>query len=208
MYVPTSALVTNMAVHFKWGAESSVVWVTSLDKGEPVGAAKVSIRDCKNAVLAEGQTDASGIWKLGGIAQSKVPNCSYNSYDNGLLVIAEKEKDLSFVHSSWDNGIENWRFNLSSGSSFEGNTIAHTVLDRTLLRAGETVHMKHILRSHSMKGSVLSNAANNLPSKMKITHVGSNQEYSQNLKWNGGFSESEWKIPKQAKLGTYTITLF
>ena len=45
MYVPTSALVTNMAVHFKWGAESSVVWVTSLDKGEPVGAAKVSIRE-------------------------------------------------------------------------------------------------------------------------------------------------------------------
>ena len=66
--------------------------------------------------------------------------------------------------------------------------------------------MKHILRSHSMKGlSIL--LQNNLPSKMKITHVGSNQEYSQSLKWNGGFSESEWKIPKQAKLGTYTITL-
>ena len=206
MYVPTSALVTNMAVHFKWGAESSVVWVTSLDKGEPVNGAKISIRDCKNAVLAEGQTDASGIWKLGGIAQSKVPNCSYNSYDNGLLVIAEKDKDLSFVHSGWDNGIENWRFNLS-GSSYEGNTIAHTVLDRTLLRAGETVHMKHILRSHSMKGLSYP-VAPILPSKMKITHVGTNQEYSLNLKWNGGFSESEWKIPKQAKLGTYTITLF
>ena len=58
-----------------------------------VNGAKVSIRDCKNAVLAEGGKQMqSGIWKLGGIAQSKVPNCSYNSYDNGLLVIAEKEK--------------------------------------------------------------------------------------------------------------------
>lgn len=205
MYVPTSALVTNMAVHFKSGTESSLVWVTSLNNAEPVGDAKISIRDCKNNLVAQGVTDSSGILKLGGIPQSRIPNCSYASYDNGLLVIAEKEKDLSFVHTSWDNGIENWRFNLS-GYSSNGNSIAHTILDRTLLRAGETVHMKHVLRSHSMKGvSFLSPPL--LPGKMKITHVGSNQEYNVNLKWTTGFSEAEWKIPKQAKLGTYTISL-
>ena len=206
MYVPTSALVTNMAVHFKWGGENSIVWVTSLNKAEPVADAKISIRDCKNNLIAQGQTDISGILKLGGISQSKVPNCSYSTYDNGLLVIAEKEKDLSFVHSSWDNGIENWRFNLT-GSSSDGNSIAHTILDRTLLRVGETVHMKHVLRSHSMKGISLSSPAI-LPTKMKIVHVGSDQEYNVNLKWTGGFSEAEWKIPKQAKLGTYTISLY
>ena len=47
-----------------------------------------------------------------------------------------------------------------------------------------------------------------LPNKMKITHIGSDQEYSVNLKWTGGFSEAEWKIPKQAKLGTYAINLY
>ena len=33
MYVSSAALVTNMSAHFKWGRESSLVWVTSLDKG-------------------------------------------------------------------------------------------------------------------------------------------------------------------------------
>ena len=206
MYVPTSALVTNMAVHFKWGTESSLVWVTSLDKAEGVADAKISIRDCKNNLVAQGQTDSSGILKLGGIPQSRIPNCSYSSYDNGLLVIAEKEKDLSFAHTSWDSGIENWRFNLS-GYSSDGNSIAHTILDRTLLRAGETVHFKHILRSHNMKGVSFASPTI-LPNKMKITHIGSDQEYSVNLKWTGGFSEAEWKIPKQAKLGTYAINLY
>ena len=38
MYVPTAAFVTNLSAHFKWGRESSLVWVTSLDKAEPVKA--------------------------------------------------------------------------------------------------------------------------------------------------------------------------
>ena len=49
-----------MAVHFKWGGENSIVWVTSLNKAEPVADAKISIRDCKNNLIAQGQTDISG----------------------------------------------------------------------------------------------------------------------------------------------------
>ena len=33
MYVRTSTLVTNLAVHFKLGRENAMAWVTSLDKG-------------------------------------------------------------------------------------------------------------------------------------------------------------------------------
>jgi hypothetical protein len=35
MFVPTAALVTNLAVHLKRGHESSLVWVTTLDEGKP-----------------------------------------------------------------------------------------------------------------------------------------------------------------------------
>ena len=35
-YVATAALVTNMAVHFKWGRGRSLAWVTTLDTGQPV----------------------------------------------------------------------------------------------------------------------------------------------------------------------------
>jgi alpha-2-macroglobulin len=46
MFVRTSALVTNLAVHFKLGRENSLAWVTSLDKGTPVAGAKVRVSDC------------------------------------------------------------------------------------------------------------------------------------------------------------------
>ena len=43
-HVQSAALVTNLAVHFKQGRESSLVWVTSLDKGEPVKGAEVKVQ--------------------------------------------------------------------------------------------------------------------------------------------------------------------
>ncbi len=43
MFVRTSALVTNLAVHAKLGKENSAVWVTSLDRGQPVAGAQVQI---------------------------------------------------------------------------------------------------------------------------------------------------------------------
>src|SRR5208337_809560 len=61
MYVHTAALVTNLSAHFKWGRESSLVWVTSLDKGEPVQGAAVTIRDPDGRACWEGVTDKSGI---------------------------------------------------------------------------------------------------------------------------------------------------
>src|SRR5262245_4928863 len=42
-YVATTALVTNLAVHFHWGAAGSLVWVTSLDEGKPVPGVDVRI---------------------------------------------------------------------------------------------------------------------------------------------------------------------
>ena len=61
---------------------------------------------------------------------------------------------MSFVHSSWNDGIESWRFRLPT--EWQPNFIrAHTILDRSLLRAGETVHMKHILRGEVLAGFAL-----------------------------------------------------
>jgi hypothetical protein len=61
MYVRTSALVTNLGVHFKLGRENAAAWVTSLDKGKPVAGAQVRVSDCEGRELAQGTTDAQGI---------------------------------------------------------------------------------------------------------------------------------------------------
>ena len=54
-------LVTNLGVHFKLGRETSLVWVTSLDRGRPVAGADVSVYDCIGKPLWKGRTDAAGI---------------------------------------------------------------------------------------------------------------------------------------------------
>src|SRR3546814_11972160 len=59
-YVATAALVTNMTVHFKWGRDRSLVWVTALDTGTPVADARVQISDSYTGELpAQGVTERS-----------------------------------------------------------------------------------------------------------------------------------------------------
>ena len=52
MYVRTSALVTNIGVHFKLGRENALAWVTTLDTGKPVANARVAVSDCQGREVA------------------------------------------------------------------------------------------------------------------------------------------------------------
>ena len=175
-YVQSAALVTNLAVHFKWGREISLVWVTTLDTGVPVANAQVAIQDCSGKVYFRGPTDAQGRARIASVMpeRERLPAC-LTGYDRQLVASARAGDDLSFVMSEWNEGISRWRFNLRGGS-FAGPYIATTVFDRTLLRAGETVSMKHFYRRHGTKGFAFA-AVDGLPKKVVIQHQGSNEKY-------------------------------
>jgi alpha-2-macroglobulin len=224
MYVPTAALVTNLAVHFKQGQANSLVWVTALESGRPVGGADVAIADCHGTELWTGRTDARGLAMVPtSAAFASLPQCDSTQTDHGsdyfsnqvealsglnrgLLVTAQSGEDFSFVHSSWQQGIEAWRFHLPTDYQ-PSPYIADTVFDRTLLRAGETVHMKHFIRAKSLQGLSLV-PRENLPDRLTITFSGGDQHYNFDLKWSdAGFAENDWQIPKDAKLGTYSVTM-
>ncbi|MBN1662030.1 MAG: alpha-2-macroglobulin [Deltaproteobacteria bacterium] len=224
MYVPTTALVTNLSAHFKWGRESSIVWVTTLNSGTPVKDAAVSIRDCTGTVLWTGKTDVNGIARIKGPLPAPKPYCEasskherYNDSDpgdeyprrwmnSGAFVFAKKDADLTFVHSSWDDGIEPYHFNLPDFSD-GGPITASSVMDRKLFRAGDTVHMKHFVRKQTMRGISLADK-NACPKAVSIRHTGSLERYEFPLKWDAkGIAETQWEIPKGAKLGTYDIHL-
>jgi uncharacterized protein YfaS (alpha-2-macroglobulin family) len=206
-YIPTTALVTNLSVHLKWGRESSLIWVTELNTGKPVDGVEIDIQDCNGKSYIKGKTNAEGVFNTNQMPyRSLVPYCSYRSYDNGLFILAKKDNDASFLHTAWNQGIETWRFNLPS-ADFPEERIVHTILDRTLFRAGETVSMKHILRKHSSKGFVSANI-NQLPKFLAIVHDGTEELFSQKINWNyPGSALSQWKIPKTGKLGSYTLYL-
>nr|WP_080634509.1 MG2 domain-containing protein [Leptospira weilii] len=206
-YVRTSALVTNLSLHFKWGNESSLVWVTKLNDAKPVPGADIQIFNCKNEKIFVGKTGPSGTLIVKGIpSRSKAPHCSWRPYENGLFLTAVLEDDFTFTHTRWQNGIENWRFNLS-GDYGNDNVVFHPILDRTLFRAGETVSMKLVSRAKRTSGFEVP-GQNEYPTFAKIIHSGTEKEYSISLKWNPeGTSSLQFKIPKEANLGVYQILL-
>ena len=199
-YVSAGALVTNMVAHFKHGAESSLVWVTSLDKGQPVPNAQVAVRACTGKLLWQGKTDAMGVASIR--EELFHDGCPYSE---GYFVSARSGNDMTFTLSNWSEGIQSWRFNVPTEDLRADKTIAATVFDRTLLRAGETVHMKHFIRRRSADGVAYA-APQGKDSKLVILHQGSDQKYELPLAWaGGGVAESTWTIPADAKQGTYEV---
>ena len=213
MYVPAAALVTNLAVHLKRGTSASLAWVTTLDEARPVAGAEVAVHDCRGRVLWRGRTEAGGIARLGDLpADAALPRCGerysedLGNLDGGLFVTARTADDMSFVHSSWSRGIEPWRFNLPIYDA-RGPLSAHTVFDRTLLRGGDTVHMKHVMRLATPTGLALP-PAGQWPRELAIQHVGSEDRYELPVEWDRtGAAETAWEVPREAKLGTYTVVM-
>ncbi len=220
MYVPAAALVTNLAVHYKWSRDAALVWVTTLDQGQPVPDAKVSIHTCDGTTLWSGSTNASGLAWVKSLPDRDPPRCPENQDDrdvwsyqrdaladlqSGLLVVARSGADVSFTHSTWTEGIEPWRFQLP-GAFETPDLAAHTILDRSLCRAGETVHMKHVLRLRTAAG-LSPVPASRRPTMLAIQHLGSDDRYELPLTWDGGLAESTWPIPGAAKLGRYALSL-
>ncbi len=226
MFVRTGALVTNLGVHFKRGRDGALVWVTTLDRARPVNGADVAVSDCKGQRLWAGRTDAQGLARIPQAFADRV-DCASGSgsgsdgdsdgdsdSDNqaALFVSARKADaqgrvDTAFVLSGWNKGIEPWRFNVPTGGGPEPDARAHSVLDRSLLRAGDTLSMKHFIRQETAAGLAWLKP-DDLPTQVKLVHQGSGQEFAQALQWSGSRSAvSTWNIPGAAKLGTYELLL-
>jgi alpha-2-macroglobulin len=196
-YPATLALVTNLAVNVKTAAEGPwLVWVTTLDEARPVADAAVRLTDaCTGTGLGEGQTDPDGIARIDPRRPSDAAagRCPLNGR---ILVSARAGDDLSFTLLTK----EQLRDDRSAPPP-----ILHTVYDRTLLRAGDTLSMKHILRRPSMDGFAV---PAHPPATLRIEHSGSGCAYDLPLVWDArGISESTWAIPGDAPLGDYSVRL-
>ena len=206
-YVATAALVTNMAVHFKWGREKSLAWVTSLDSGLPVANAAVAVTDsCTGELLANGTTDRSGaVFIPAGLPQPETYGGCENGYQaHPLMVSARAGDDFSFTLTDWGEGIRPYDFDLPYGYS-KSDDVFHTVFDRALVRQGETIHMKHILRQPDGTGFSL---APGFTGTLRLSHRGSDTQFDLPLTIDAnGIGETEWTAPQGAPMGDYDISV-
>jgi hypothetical protein len=182
----------------------------------------VEVRDCGGRKLWSGTSDASGIARI----RQALPHARCNEGDI-YLVTAARGDDFTFTLSDWQQGIEAWRFNLATGSRDEDSRTVATVFDRTLLRAGETVHMKHFLRRRTQQGFAFVRAGEPAPTAVRdwrarelgtdksaipargfLVHQGSGEKVEFPLRWGpNGNAEGEWAIPREAKLGLYEVLI-
>ncbi len=204
-YVAAGGLVTNMAVHFKWGREGSLAWVTTLDKAAVVAGADVRVTDsCTGQMLARGTSDAQGRLLVKGLPEpTSDGGCEGTDPQHALMVSARKSGDYSFTLTDWGKGIQPYDFELPYGSS-KPDDILHTVFDRSLIRAGETVNMKHILRRPTLGGFSL---AQGFSGTLVLTHDGSDTKFEMPVVIGAdGIGESHWTAPQGAPQGDYRLS--
>ena len=212
-YVASAALVTNLSVHFKWGRGASLAWVTTLDGARPVAGAQVQISDsCTGKTLGRGRTDARGaIVFASGLGDPETyASCPRAGTDEGgssahpLMVSARKDGDFSFTLTDWGEGIRPYDFDLPYGYEARGD-IFHTVFDRALVRQGETIHMKHILRTPVAAGFKVSGG---FSGTLRLQHRGSDTQFDLPVSIDAnGIGESTWVAPKAAPMGDYELQL-
>jgi alpha-2-macroglobulin len=198
------------------------VWKGVSDKNgiariaEPL--AKVATAKCDalgkkiSAIFAEKTKAGDGKGKQA-VTDDGTDDGNYDQPADWYVATARKDNDFSFVSSSWNQGIEPWRFNVNTsyGSRPEEALFGHTIFARTLLRQGEVVNMKHMFRKPIAAGLARPGAEMMKGfTAIEIAHQGSEQTYTVPINWlthdkKGGTATSEWSIPAQAKLGMYSV---
>ena len=214
--VSTVVQSTNLGISVKDSPQNTVIMVTRLDDARPVQGANVSIRDKENKVFWKGTTDASGIavapnTDLRRDHKQQAQNAEHeDDYwtalgDLHFIVVAEKDGDVAYVGSDWNEGISPWEFDVEfdlneAAPQFRGTVFA----DRGVYKPGEEVHLKLIARADTPNGMQL------LPAGSKVT-IATRDAHSKEIDTRtvelNAWSSAEWtfRVPSESPLGTYTV---
>ncbi|MDB5686962.1 MAG: alpha-2-macroglobulin, partial [Rhizorhabdus sp.] len=197
-------LVTNMAVHFKWGRGASLAWVTALDSAAPVPGAVIQVSDsCTGRLLARGAADRLGRLRVTGLPDPESYGSCEGKTGHPLMISARVGDDFSFALTSWNKGLNPYDFELPYEWQ-KPSPIFHTIFDRSLIRAGETVQMKHILRRPVAAGF----AAMPLKGLLHLAHRGSETAFDVPISLGrDGIGLSQWTAPKGAPQGDYDLSV-
>jgi uncharacterized protein YfaS (alpha-2-macroglobulin family) len=212
---PVSTLVqsTNLGISIKDSPRNTIVMVTRLDDAKPVEGAAVSIRDTKNKVFWSGTTDANGIAVAPNtdLRRSKeVKEGEY--YDNWtdlsdlhFVVIAQKDGDLAYVGSDWNEGILPWDFDVRYDLTEAEPQLRGTVFaDRGVYKLGEEVHFKLVARADTPEGMQLLAPGSKVQVTLRDSHANELDTRTLDI---SAWSSAEWtyRIPNEAPLGTYSV---
>jgi hypothetical protein len=215
---PVSTIVqaTNLGISVKDSPRNTVIMVTRLDNAAPVEGAKVSIRDRQNRVFWSGTTAANGIAVAPNtdLRRKKQPAKSaeeeYESEWQALselhfLVTAEKDGDVAYVGSDWNEGVMPWDFGVRYDVREADPQLRGTVFaDRGVYKLGEEVQFKLVARADTPEGMQLLAPGTKVTITLRDAHA---RDLDRRTVEVNAWSSAEWKfrVPQDAPLGTYTV---
>jgi hypothetical protein len=197
----TIVQVTNLGISVKDSPQSTLVFVTRLDNGEPVPGARISIVNVDNSRLWQGTTNGDGI----AMAPALPLRSPENWYQLAFVVTAEKDGDVAYVASDWNEGIMSWDFSLPYQLWEAKDILRGSVFtDRGVYKPGEQIHVKAIVRADTATGIRLLPAGSTLDIRVHDARDREVDRRSITLnRWSS--AEWDWTVPAESTLGNYSI---
>ena len=197
----TVVQATNLGITVKDSLQNTLVFVTRLDTGAPVPQARVAIVNLENARLWQGTTDTKGI----ALAPALPLRTPHDGNDFQFIVTADKDGDVAYVGSDWNEGIEYWDFDLPFSLEEAAPILRGSVFtDRGVYKPGEEIHAKAIVRADTPNGIRLLPAGTTVAVTVHDSRdrVVDTRTITLNA-WSS--AEWTWTVPAGATLGSYRI---
>ena len=197
----TVVQVTNLGITVKDSPQNTLIFVTRLDNGSPVAGAGVSIVRLDNSIFWRGRTGADGT-----AIASNTPLRDRDRYERfQFIVTAEKDGDVAYVGSDWNEGIEPWEFGTGYNTAEADPMLRGTIFtDRGVYRLGEEIHFKAVLRHNTPTGVRLLPAGT--PVVISVRDGEDRAVDTRTLKVTA-WSSADWTmtLPKEGALGGYSV---
>lgn len=200
--------LTNIALTLKYSGNKSLVWATNMTNGDPVAGATIRYYRSNSQEVLSGVTDSKGFFETP--IDIKKFATDINDYQPEFWVTAEKNGDVSFVSSNWNDGIRPYDFDglsqdFRSPMSPDARLESTMYTERTVYRPGDTVSFKGIARFLDWNGKM------SLPDPSKSVQITVTDPQGKELMSKTmGFSafgtfNGTFAIGADAALGDYSI---
>lgn len=196
----TVVQVTNLGLTVKDSPQGLLALVTRLEDGAPVTGARVEVRNLENRVAWSGTSDTTGV--------ALAPGLDLRNHDQywklAYLVSAEKDGDVAYLLSDWNDGVEPWFWNLRYDLEEAKPLLRGSVFtDRGVYRLGEEVRIKAVLRNDTARGMQLL-AGRNVEVVIRDSQGQDLDKRSVTLsEWSS--ADFAFRVPAEAALGRYAI---
>ena len=193
--------VTNLGITVKDSPRNTLVFVTRLDTGAPVAGAAVSIVRLDNRIFWSGTTGPDGV----AMAADTPLRGTEDWWKFAFVVTAEKDGDIAYTGSDWNEGIQPWDFDVPFNLNEASPLLRGTVFsDRGVYRLGEDVTFKAVLRENAADGIHLVPAGTPI---FVSVRDGQNRIVDERTVTINTWSSAEWTLPLPpgGTLGNYNV---